>query len=698
MAGNDHKVFTELFIGHSTSTIEVDLAPSPTLTTGVDSAPSPTPTAEVDSVPSPTPTAEVNSAPGQVSKTVVDSVSGPVSNTVVDSASGLASEIVVDSVTSPASKKAVDSASGHHPALKTVVNPTPRPAPKTAVDSEAAQKTGLDEVDPIWGMWGQEPWACEAQYNSQLENATEFDKAGSSSASTIMALLPALLAFAPIVTAKIGLLRNLSLSHGFIAAAFTFGLPVQQLEIMTTRSVTSVKRLLGNVEDDLSRCGTAGDSIPSANQSVSPMPQPFNNCAATNQPPAITNLNSQDANEAIEPEASSIPNNDLDEEVCTQQVVDLSTCHDNNSMTFSDVVEDALAPIKQTVFDSKRPSRIWVQLLMYIFSVIHLSLAWCLVVIILFVDPSNIIWLCPGAGGLTVSIWLVGVFSIVGFMRVRFESKIFAATEVIYISKASKTMGTGYWKRIWYPQPMVVILRPTPDITSDSDSSGIKSLRVIHLLGILQLCWILFLSFFFSSTIGGALFRTLLTVSAFIFVVAVSRGLSILTHWLAEKYIGLKVIEYDNLQELRVIRNLLGALSEVLIEIRDCAGSWMSSEDAQWRECITSYLWGQREGHEGHGNSVQGATQASQVCAIRDHKLGTQGFMDEAIPMVGAVFTVCFGLGPPLKYLLHFDTMGSGELEVIVILLLPVLAIGFFSLLSRGRRWLVLCNCRIDTS
>lgn len=57
------------------------------------------------------------------------------------------------------------------------------------------------------------------------------------------------------------------------------------------------------------------------------MPQPFNNCAAINQPPAITNLNSQDANEAIESEASSIPNNDLDEEVCTQQVVDLSTCH-----------------------------------------------------------------------------------------------------------------------------------------------------------------------------------------------------------------------------------------------------------------------------------------------------------------------------------------------------------------------------------
>ena len=56
-------------------------------------------------------------------------------------------------------------------------------------------------------------------------------------------------------------------------------------------------------------------------------------------------------------------------------------------------------------------------------------------------------------------------------------------------------------------------------------------------------------------------------------------------------------------------------------------------------------------------------THASRVCAICVHKLGAQGFMGEAIPMVGAVFTVCFSLGPPLKYILQLDTVSPWELE-----------------------------------
>ena len=76
---------------------------------------------------------------------------------------------------------------------------------------------------------------------------------------------------------------------------------------------------------------------------------------------------------------------------------------------------------------------------------------------------------------------------------------------------------------------------------------------------------------------------------AFILAVAMSRGLSILTYWLVERYIGLKVIEYDNQQELRVMRRFIGALSGALVEIQDASGSWVSSENAQWQECINYY-------------------------------------------------------------------------------------------------------------
>lgn len=548
----------------------------------------------------------------------------------------------------------------------------------------AVEKT---EVQHIWGLWGPERWVCEPWYNHLLGNTSTFNQVGSSSASTIMALLPSMLSFAPVVTAKIGLLRQLSLSHGFIAAAFTFGLPVQQLEVITARSVTSVKKLLGNVEDALSRFGITRD------------PTPPTISTPTKHTPATAKLNTQDANQT-----TGLP---LDSSSSPQQSVDLSTNGYNDPKSFNDTVENVLALITHSAFDRKRPARIWVQLLMYIFSVLHLTLAWCLVVIILFIDPSNIIWLCPGQGGLVVDMWLLGVFSIVGFMRVRFESKVFAAAEVIYISEASKAMGAGFWERIWYPQPMTVVLRPSLN-TSDSDEQTLKSIRslkVIYLLGILQLCWIMFLSFFFSSAIGGALFRTLLTVSTFIFAVAMSRGLSILTLWLSERYIGLKVIEYDNLQELSVMRRFIGALSGALVEVQDASGSGMSSKDAQWQECVKTYLWGQREGH---GNAVHGATHTSRVCTIRTHELGAQKFMDEFIPMVGAMFTVCLALSSPLVSLMRSVSSnpnrdgdnGSGMGNVIPTViqqLSPVLGIALFSLLTKGRRRIVLCNCGIDT-
>ena len=93
--------------------------------------------------------------------------------------------------------------------------------------------TWTEVVGQIWGMWGPELWDCEGFLNDLLDNSTELDKVGYSVGSTIIALLPSMLAFAPIVTARIGLLSNLSHCHGVIAAGFTFGLPVEQLEVIT---------------------------------------------------------------------------------------------------------------------------------------------------------------------------------------------------------------------------------------------------------------------------------------------------------------------------------------------------------------------------------------------------------------------------------------------------------------------------------
>lgn len=83
-----------------------------------------------------------------------------------------------------------------------------------------------------------------------------------------------------------------------------------------------------------------------------------------------------------------------------------------------------------------------------------------------------------------------------------------------------------------------------------------------------------------------------------------SRELSVPTHWLFEKYIGLNVIECDNLEELGMMWSLIGALSGALVEVRVDTGGRMNSGGAQWQECVKFYLQGQQLGH---GNAVQEA-------------------------------------------------------------------------------------------
>ena len=534
-------------------------------------------------------------------------------------------------------------------------------------------------MGPIWGMWGPKPWSCKDWYNEQLENATEADKAGSSAASTIMALLPTLLSFAPIITPRIGLLTALSFTHGFIAAAFTFGLPVRQLEIETETTPISFKRLLDNVKDVQS---IAEDPISPTNPSAPSVPQPFNNSTSTNQPesPATGNPDTQDTSQAIGPTSleagsSSGDNRGCGEEGGTRESV-------GRPLT----VEDVLSSIKKKAFNRNCMKRIQVLLLMYISTVIHFFLIWSLAVILLFVDPSNVIWLCPGNGVWTMG-WLFGVFAIVGIFRSAFELHDYAITEVIYINKAksnqsdSATRWNRMWARMWVPPPTIVMLRVPPTNSSGSDKKQ-KPLGM-WFFGILQLCWLMYLSFYFSSMLGGALFRTLLTVSAFIFVVAISRGLSILTNWLVVKHIGLTVIECDNREELRQWRRCISALSRALVEVRG-----MRVIDHDRRE---TYEKGQRDAHR---------DPAAPVCTNYAHKVGTRSPYDEAITIGCASITVWASLGYVSAYLMSTigNSHGTQLVNALILMLYPILvtAMGIVLRLSEPKGGSVtLCNCEI---
>ena len=448
-----------------------------------------------------------------------------------------------------------------------------------------------------------------------------------------------------------------------IAAAFTFGLPVEQLEVITAQSVTSVKHLLRNVGDAKRLLGTdavltAEGPVSSTNPSVPPVP--IDPILTDDLPTTAIVCSLLRARPSLRTDSPEI--------VRAQQGVNLSTSCDNDPKSFSDIVEGTLSAIMQTTFDCNRPPIIVVQTVMLLSTIIHLSLVWCLLTIILWVDPSTLMWDCRDAGWLTVGL-ILGVLCFVGPLRMRFERKAFAATDVIHISNltASNSNRTHFWSRLQNPHPMVVILRPSANATFDLNekgSNGIR-LRVVYSLGVLQLCWILFLSFFFSSSIGDSLFWSLLVVWTFVLAVSISRGLSILTIWLVEKHIGLQVIEYDDLLELEVIRGLIGALPKAHVKVK-------GNTNSLWEK---GYLQGQSVGYRSGEHEV--------ITSF----IGFPGWA-EVIPMVSALIVVSL-------ILLNVSTtlfVGVGFNGVLTTLL----TFGFVTLFKGKEKCIVLCNRGAD--
>ena len=396
-----------------------------------------------------------------------------------------------------------------------------------SVNFTVPDSSRLSNVSYWWGLWGPETWNCEVLYNEVLGDTSEFNKAGSNNAGTIMALLPSFMAFAPIITANIGFLCHLSTTQGFIAAGFTFGLPVRQLDTWKRVSI-KVKDLLVS-------------------------PQSFQ----------------------------------------------------ENLRPFSEVVGILLAPIKNTALLSKqpRPRRIWVQGVRFLLGSVQVILIWCLLNVVPTIDSFYLIWLCPDWGYVVFSFWLGATFAIWGWLRARFERDSFGGDEVIYITAPS----TGnYWQRLLDPHPMIVIFRPSNDAL-EREPSWTNRLLTHYWVGMLQLFWLCFLSFLFSSTIGGTLFRTLIMVVVFIAIVGVSRGLSILACCLAQKYLDIRVIEYENLQEKRMMQRLLGGLPGVLLDIR-----WESYKTTRWQESVKMYQWG----HQLSRGNVMQVSDDGEHCTL----------------------------------------------------------------------------------
>ena len=467
--------------------------------------------------------------------------------------------------------------------------------------------TGPHPHDPgdnlsFWGLWGPESeWQCAPFFDKKLAKTSELGKWSFAIASTLMALLPPLMAFSPVVTANIGFLCHLSTTQGFIAAAFTFGLPVRQLDTWKTGSIR-VKELLAN--------------------------------------PRL--------------------------------------CHENSPRPFTEMAGTLLALIKDRTLRPGRPRRVLVLAVRFIFAYVQAFLIWVLLSCVPKIDTFNLVWLCPKWGTVAFDLFLRVTFTFVGWWRAKYERESCGGDEVIYINTTLST--SSYWRRLQDPCPMVVILRPS-NIALERDPCQ-PNLLVHYFVGMLQALWICFLSVFFGSTIGGTVFRTLIMVITFAIVIGVSRGLSILACWVAQKYLQLIFLEYDSPEERMAVQILLGGLTGALLDIQ-----WKNyQKTGGWQRSVKLYQWGHRLSHGG----VMEVPDAVR-CTLHTKPQLHGDFIDSSLRIVGAIFFDLITIITPSLAGWDNDTDVSivRLVAATIITIASTVSLWYLGLTKK----LVICNC-----
>ena len=355
--------------------------------------------------------------------------------------------------------------------------------------------------------------------------------------------------------------------------------------------------------------------------------------------------------------------------------------HDEGVIVLNGAVEEILAPIKKMALSPRRLRLIWVRLWHFLFGVVQGVLIWCLLVAVPMIDTFNLMWLCPGLGSVVFSLWLGLTFTILGWLRARFERDVFGEDEVIYMRMAQENGNN--WQRLLEPHPMILILRPS----NYGQANRLNTPHYIdYLIGMSQLLWICVLSFLFSSTIGGTLFWTLIMIVTFITIVHVSRGLSILACIVAQKHLNLRVIEYDNLREKRMMQILLVGLTGLIMDIR-----WVNWKKTQHEESIKMYQWGYQLSH---GDLMENQCTLHAKVQRQDVKMGH--YVRSAA--VGLFFIAGFNLSvidwmyymaDPNGYL-HSGLNRSGQSLGIISLLFP----GVLACWNLGQtKKFLICDC-----
>ncbi|KAG0634970.1 hypothetical protein HOY80DRAFT_1140281 [Tuber brumale] len=488
-----------------------------------------------------------------------------------------------------------------------------------------ATTTLPDSLIKGWGFTGSDfGWgACLSEYNDFLDGSTEIDKWASGVATTLMTMLPSLIAFSPLKTADTQTLYYLDALVALVTCGFTLLFRVDTWTTLRKDKIWRVTDILdkGDINaiyyrtrynrqdyttpdsDDISitqstsltsdAIGTGTEGIPDQG-GLSPLP------AAKIDIPRLKRLYEGGRLKKLQQDAlgtSAFP-----DEI------------ESGSMTTTSIQNQ-----QNEGYRKPRPYRITVYMVITIFCLTQIFLFSVISSWVFKTDSTFFIWSCVEDGVMIFFWWVAGSFILASTVRYASTSMWMRPDEIFHIESIPATpdccgdnasvlssnpieqrnaycswsrIKLAYfwsnltqfqvprpqrlpymfqmtfkilsieWSRLNKPHPMVLVVRPA---CSSSQHRTVMQwlsgyLQVIHLGGV---------SFLFGSIALGSLFLTLGFVATFISAVAFSRLASIQTSAWLEKRLGLTIIEYQTEREWVAIWFVLNSMPDCFIESKN---------------------------------------------------------------------------------------------------------------------------------
>ena len=339
----------------------------------------------------------------------------------------------------------------------------------------------------LWGFWDGKDSSCGNEYNYLLDNSSEFRKYSSAIATTILALLPALLAFTRLVTAQIGLVARLDFLQGIFTAGFTFGLPVTQISTFPEKRIYSIEDLLGDLEPELDQNPDTISENVSANQESRPRIAAEGHSALENFAPEENPVPGNNAPERhsvpgnIAPEGHTVPGNIASEghaapgncpPECLGSVSQASD-HDwvVQSPNHPQRITGILAMLQDQLSRDRLP-RYSVYSIAFGAIYMQIILMETLLFLLPGIDGIYVIWECPQHGNLIFASWLLAALIVIGFIRAKYEMKrAFPKPLIITLSKLPRG-----------PDEEAGIAIPLPTMVGPRDNQGMyDSYRYMNL-------------------------------------------------------------------------------------------------------------------------------------------------------------------------------------------------------------------------